>query len=1214
MNTKALPLSVILVLFIGFSTMTFAQRDAPEYDLLLKSGIVNVPANVLHMDPNQPIGTENTFNGKVYRILQFTEVPSLESQKALKSLGIQLLNYLPHNAYMVSAPVSLKLEKLLPFKVRSVLQVLPSWKIDPLLSGNSYPAHAMVEPGFLDLHVKYYQDVPSTMASELITKNGAVLVSHNSFAHMLTVRIPVFEVNDLIALPWVSWVEAVAEIGEPEDLKGRSMHRSHNLYNPYGAGRKYDGEGVTLVINDDGFVGPHIDFQGRDEQSDVEGDLAGNHGDMTAGIAVGAGNINPEFRGQAPGADLIVRQYNSNMPNTIDLHTESGAMVFSTSYSNGCNAGYTAVTQMIDMEINSYPTLIQVFSAGNSNGANCGYGAGNQWGNITGGHKIAKNVLATANLTNKEVLITSSSRGPAQDGRIKPDISANGDGQMSTDSDNMYQVGGGTSAAAPSVGGVFAQLYQAYRELNADQDPESALMKAVVLNTAEDLGNVGPDFTYGWGRINGLRAVRVLEENRYFSDSLAMGETNTHTLTIPSNVSEARIMVYWRDPAAGILTSKALVNDLNMQMEDMGGTVFDPWYLDPTPNATILASPATRGTLDDLNNVEQVMIENPVAGDYSLDINGALVPMGVQEYWVTWEFLMNGIEVTYPIGGEGFIPTGGQLIRWEASKSTETFTVDYSTDNMATWSTAALNINADLRYFDWTVSGTDTKEGFIRIIRGSDTAVSPAPFHIMMRPFSINVDYVCPDSLGISWNSVAGATEYDVFMLGDKYMDSVDVSPTNSHAFYGLSPNEEHWFSVRSYNADGARSERAIAIRQAPGVFNCPIDEDISLNEVVRPVTTLIECFTSSTMAVEVQVENTGLNPITGFDVSYIADGGATVTESYTGTLAPGATDVYVFSATVDFSSPIAHTLQTWVSLPSDGNSWNDTIYQVTNVLPGTTVAWPFSENFESFDTCSTVFDCGATVCPLSNGFLNLDNGTEDDHDWRITFGPTPTADTGPTADHNPGSTLGKYAYMEPSNGCELATALMYTPCIEIPATAADPEMTFWFHMFGSDIGQLRVDVFADEVWNLDVSIPLIGDQFNVWRQRIVNLTPWKGKTVLCRFRGVTGTGFEGDIAIDDINFNVALVNRDLDIAGPQIQLYPNPSEGKFTLDIQANTSAQIQVEALDIMGSKVFSQTLPATGNEIKSTLDLGEVPSGVYFIKVSGDGWNEVKKIQIF
>ncbi|MFM8487951.1 MAG: S8 family serine peptidase, partial [Bacteroidota bacterium] len=100
---------------------------------------------------------------------------------------------------------------------------------------------------------------------------------------------------------------------------------------------------------------------------------------------------------------------------------------------------------------------------------------GNQWGNITGGHKMAKNAIATANLQADGTLETSSSRGPAYDGRLKPDIAANGTDQGSTNPGNTYQVFGGTSGAAPGIAGCLAQLTQAYRT-QYSETPAAALL------------------------------------------------------------------------------------------------------------------------------------------------------------------------------------------------------------------------------------------------------------------------------------------------------------------------------------------------------------------------------------------------------------------------------------------------------------------------------------------------------------------------------------------------------------------------------------------------------------------------------------------------------------------------------------------------------------------------------------------------------------------
>ena len=178
----------------------------------------------------------------------------------------------------------------------------------------------------------------------------------------------------------------------------------------------------------------------------------------------------------------------------------------------------------MDNQIFNNPTVLHVFSCGNSGTSNCDYGAGSGWGNITGGHKQGKNVIATANLYFDGSLVNSSSRGPAYDGRIKPDIAANGV-QMSTDEDNDYLQFGGTSGASPGIAGVSAQLYQAYSEANGGTLPPSALIKATLLNTTNDAGNIGPDYKFGWGIVNGLRAGMLIEDGRHLTNTVSQGNS-----------------------------------------------------------------------------------------------------------------------------------------------------------------------------------------------------------------------------------------------------------------------------------------------------------------------------------------------------------------------------------------------------------------------------------------------------------------------------------------------------------------------------------------------------------------------------------------------------------------------------------------------------------------------------------------------------------------
>jgi len=109
----------------------------------------------------------------------------------------------------------------------------------------------------------------------------------------------------------------------------------------------------------------------------------------------------------------------------------------------GCNGGYDNLARSLDEMTNDLNSIIHVFSAGNSGQDDCGYGP-QGWGNITGGHKSGKNVVAVGNLTTYDNINSSSSRGPATDGRIKPDICGVGTSVYSTEPGNVYGVKTGT--------------------------------------------------------------------------------------------------------------------------------------------------------------------------------------------------------------------------------------------------------------------------------------------------------------------------------------------------------------------------------------------------------------------------------------------------------------------------------------------------------------------------------------------------------------------------------------------------------------------------------------------------------------------------------------------------------------------------------------------------------------------------------------------------
>jgi len=837
---------------------------------------------------------------------------------------------------------------------------------------------------------------------------------------------------------------------------------------------------------------------------------------MTAGILMGAGNLNPTIRGMGTGAFIYIYDiggYN-HVLNSPTTNQTLGVMVTSTSYSQGCN-DYSTDTQTGDQILNQNPTLIHVYSGGNNGTGNCNYGAGSGWGNITGGYKQGKNVIACGNLSYLDVLESSSSRGPSEDGRIKPDICANGVGQLSTNGPNTYQTGGGTSAACPGVAGIITQLHQAYRDLNGGQNAEGALLKACLLNTADDLGNPGPDYRFGWGRVNALRAVTTLEDNRYVSGLITQGTTLTHNITVPANTKQLRVMLYWNDVEGDPLASKALVNDLNFIVSDPSSNNTEPWVLNPAPNATTLNANAVRG-VDDLNNMEQVTINDPVAGVYTISIDGFLIPQGPQKYYLVYEFVDESITVTYPIGSEGFVPGETETIRWDAYGVNGTFTMEYSIDNGSNWNTVSSTIPAAQRYYNWTVPTALTGQAKVRISRGAISGQTPETFSIIGLPAGISVDWACPDSVRLVWNPVTGAVAYEVSMLGSMYMDSVAYSTTTSAVVTGTNPNTGHWFSVRAITPDNTKGRRANAVYKAPGVFSCPIAIDASLNQLVSPASALQSCQGLTNVPVTVRIDNDGLSAVSNIPVSYTLNGGPVVTETATSTIAPGGNINYTFNATIDLSTPGNYTLDVWTGLSGDGNLYNDSSNTSIQVNLGTIVNLPYTEDFESFTNCATTNNCAATICNLSNGWVNLTNGDGDDIDWRTSAGATPSNNTGPDIDHNPGTNTGKYLYTEAS-ACFTQVAIVISPCINLNG-ANNPVFEFWYHMFGADMGELHTDIYVNGSWILDAYPVLSGNLGTAWQLGSINLTSYIGQIINVRFRGVTGPDYTSDMAIDDIN------------------------------------------------------------------------------------------------
>jgi hypothetical protein len=225
------------------------------------------------------------------------------------------------------------------------------------------------------------------------------------------------------------------------------------------------------------------------------------------------------------------------------------------------------------------------------------------------------------------VISPFSSFGLADDGRLKVDIVANGVRLLSSgaESDTAYYTASGTSMAAPNATGTAALLTQHYKNLYG-KAPLSATLKATIIHTAAEAGNVGPDYIFGWGVVDGAAAANFLDAAKQETSSRLIEKNysgSIQTQTVTSSGSEPlKATIVWTDPAGQVHgdgldeRTRNLVNDLDVWIEGPNGEKYYPWTLNPdNPSA-----PATRGKRNELDNVEQVLIDNPAPGTYTVHV------------------------------------------------------------------------------------------------------------------------------------------------------------------------------------------------------------------------------------------------------------------------------------------------------------------------------------------------------------------------------------------------------------------------------------------------------------------------------------------------------------------------------------------------------------------------------------------------------------------
>lgn len=608
--------------------------------------------------------------GEGHFILRFTDAPSDADRAQLSAAGIRLLSPLGDHAFFAAfttdpfRPAHLSLVRTLG----GAAAIDRAAKMHPLIASNDIPEHALVgtiedaESGDVEavaLYVSFFADVSLPKAAAMIEELSGVVRAEVVSVNSLVAELPLGRIGALADLDAVQWIEPVLPQMSEVNSSNRVITQANTAQAaPY----NLNGAGVGVMVYDGGTArATHVDFGGRLTVRDASGQA--NHSTHVSGTIGGDGTASGGTnRGMAPG--VTIESYGLQVSgggtflytNPGDLESDYNQAI----NSFGCDISNNSIGT--NVEINFFDCAMQgdygvtdalidsivrgslgapyriVWAGGNERqGTRCNVEGFGSYYSIAPPSGAKNHICVGAINSNNDTMTSFSSWGPVDDGRLKPDIVAPGcqsneDGGVtstSSSSNTAYSVSCGTSMACPTVTGLCALLLQDYRaQFPATPDPRNSTLKVLLAHNAVDLGNAGPDYQFGYGSVRIVDTIDFMRSGDFVEDEITQGAVLSTTIEVAPGAPLLKLTLAWDDAPGTANVIPSLVNDLDLEVLSPSLVRAYPWTLNPAaPSAA-----AVRTQEDHINNIEQVLVNNPEAGAWTIRVRGTNVPVGPQPF------------------------------------------------------------------------------------------------------------------------------------------------------------------------------------------------------------------------------------------------------------------------------------------------------------------------------------------------------------------------------------------------------------------------------------------------------------------------------------------------------------------------------------------------------------------------------------------------------
>ena len=1100
-------------------------------------------------------------------------------------------------------------------------------------------AFSQTEAQKQEITSRYNQEELDALQKRLVAKNQHQKQETNNLATQRGLQKRV-----VLADGGVAELQYIADDGSPIyyrtfNVNAAKSTRADYLNSGGGLGLSIDGQNMTAYVWDGGHARvSHQEYDGAGGSNRVSVEDAASEGGTQLNYhaahvtgTIGASGVQANAKGMAPQSRVRGYMWNNDIAEATSA-AANGMLLSNHSYGYRSDmvpdyyfGAYIQESRDWDELMYDAPFYLMVVAAGNDGNNNSYNGSplnGNSSYDKLTGHSTSKNNLVVANAQDANIdsngnlvsvsINSSSSEGPTDDLRIKPDITGNGTSVTSTydSSDSAYGTITGTSMASPNVTGTLLLLQQHYNNLYGSF-MRAATLKGLALHTADDAGPAGPDAVYGWGLLNAKSAAETIsaEGTSAKIEELTLNSGQTYEITVNADgINDLIASISWTD-LPGTATTQTnsstarLVNDLDIRVTQSGST-FYPYRL---------TSITSNGTGDNsVDPYERVNVAN-ASGSYTITIyhkgslssgsqNYSLILTGITEEAVVCEATtpanvsVSGVGSTSAIVSYDAVTGATYELRYRET-GTSSWTVQSASATSASLTGLTSETSYEVQVRSVCNDGSTSNYSSTKTFTTSEVQLN----YCGSQGNNVNDEYISRVQLGSIDNSSGAGNGYSDFTnlstsLSKNVSSTISITPT----WTGTQYNEAYSVWI-DYNQDGDFNDAGEQVFTHSATQNSPVSGSFT-------------------------VPSSALEGATRMRVSMKYNGIPTACESfsygevedYTVTISGGTADTEAPSAPTNLSAN--NVTETTVDLSWNASSDNVgvtgyDVYQGSSLLgsatgttaqiTGLTANTTYNFYVEAKDAEGNISAASNTVSVTTSGAPAVNycpsQGNNSSYEWidlvALNGMSNATGDDGGYADYTN----------------QVASLPYGSNTINISAGFSGSSYTEYWKIW---IDYNKNGTFESSelvVSGSSSSSATLSGTFTVPTSALAGTTRMRVSMKYNAAQTACESFSYGEVEDYTVNIGqsvnaIATTTQEGQelgnetIASFEAKLYPNPVSGNI-LNVSMNDARETTYQVFDMMGKKVLQ------GNLSSGTIQVNGLSSGVYLLKLN-DGQKEVAK----